>query len=214
MFKTMKEIKNEEKKFKYSYNKINREIDIQEYYFYIKDELEKKLFERIMETEDEYDKKYRDVFYANSDDELHEALNAYLNVLNKYMKIFTEMRKVVSETANKLRSENVDESIIKESSDKVHLEISKAEKTIKLEIATSKESIRKLETSDIVESANSEKSKEIIKKIKSVIRSTHNKTSGALKTIKSSLARLIAVIKSSVRSKIKEMKNKEKQKNG
>ena len=195
-------------------NTIRRKHDIQEYYFYIIGEIEKKLFERFIETEDEYDKKYSDVLHVNSDDELREALNAYINLLNKYMKMCTEMRKVVSKTTDKLRSENVDESIIKESSDKVLLGISEVEESIKLEIATSKESIRKLETSDIVESANSEKSKEIIKKIKSLIRSTHNKTSGALKTIKSSLARLIAVIKSSVRSKIKEMKNKEKQKNG
>ena len=212
MFKTMKEIRTKNKKTRYEYDKIKRNHDIQEYYFYIKDEIEKKLFERFEEIEDEYYKRYSDVLRADSDDELHEALNAYLDVLNDYMKFFTEMRKVVSETANKLRSENVDESIIKDSCDKVLLEISKSEKSIKIEITTFKEGIRKLETSDIVESANSEKSKEIIKKIKSLIRSTHNKTSGSLKSIKSSLVRLIAAIKSSVNGKIKEMKNKEKNK--
>lgn len=43
MFKTMKEIRAENKKFEYEYNKNKRKHDIQEYYFYIKDEIEKKI---------------------------------------------------------------------------------------------------------------------------------------------------------------------------
>lgn len=211
MFKSRKAFEAKRKRAEEEAKRIIHEKDVAQYTHYITTEVEREIFKKYNEIKDKYFEAYNAINDSNNNDTLNTSLRAYLDSLNELINLCSESRNIVKHLISDLNKMGVEESVLKEAGDSILSDILSTEEFTKKEIISTKEAIKQLENHTVVEASNFEKSKVIIDKIKSLIRKSHSDTVKALKNFGTKLVRYIAVLKSAIKRKIKEMANKKKE---
>lgn len=211
MFKSRKAFEAKRKRAEEEANRIIHEKDVAQYTHYFTTEVEREIFKKYNEIKDKYFEAYNAINDSNDNDTLNTSLRAYLDSLNELVNLCSESRNIVKRLISDLNKMGVEESVLEEASDSILSDILSTEEFTKKEIISTKEAIKQLENHTVVEASNFEKSKVIIDKIKSLIRKSHSGTVKALKNFGTKLVRYIAVLKSAIKRKIKEMVNKKKE---
>ena len=210
MFKSRKAFEAKRKRAEEEAKRIIHEKDVAQYTHYFTTEVEREIFKKYNEIKDKYVEAYKAINDSNNNDTLNTSLRAYLDSLNEMINLCSESRNIVKHLISDLNKMGVEESVLEEASDSILSDILFTEESTKKEIISTKEAIKQLENHTVVEASNFEKSKVIIDKIKSLIRKSHSGTVKALKNFGTKLVRYIAVLKSAIKRKIKEMVNKKK----
>ena len=185
---------------------------IMQYTMYICGRLDEEI---IKESNDIYEKTSKilsDIISAETEDDVKKLLPSYLSSLNEAVSFLKKSINSIEKAAKSLIDSGADESDVKNAIETSRDLINQTIAAYEMEILAVKESIRLLNNSDYTEASGTEDiNKKVLNKVKNLLRTSHAKSSKLMKMIGTKVVRLIAAIKVSVRSKIKEMANKKKE---
>lgn len=185
---------------------------IMQYTMYICGRLDEEI---IKESNDIYEKTSKilsDILTAETEDDVKKLLPNYLSSLKEAVSFLKKSINSIEKAAKSLIDSGADESDVKNAIETSRDIINQTIAAYEVEIVAVKESIRLLDNSDYTEASGTEDvNKKVLNKVKNLLRTSHAKSSKLMKMIGRKVVRLIAAIKVSVRSKIKEMANKKKE---
>lgn len=185
---------------------------IMQYTMYICGRLDEEI---IKESNDIYEKTSKilsDIINAETEDDVKKLLPNYLSSLNEAVSFLKKSINSIEKAAKSLIDSGANESDVKNAIETSRDIINQTIAAYEVEIVAVKESIRLLDNSDYTEASGTEDvNKKVLNKVKNLLRTSHAKSSKLMKMIGRKVVRLIAAIKVSVRSKIKEMANKKKE---
>ena len=185
---------------------------IMQYTMYICGRLDEEI---IKESNDIYEKTSKilsDILTAETEDDVKKLLPNYLSSLKEAVSFLKKSINSIEKAAKSLIDSGADESDVKNAIETSRDIINQTIAAYEVEIVAVKESIRLLDNSDYTEASGTEDvNKKVLNKVKNLLRTSHAKSSKLMKMIGRKVVRLIAAIKVSVRSKIKEMTNKKKE---
>ena len=185
---------------------------IMQYTMYICGRLDEEIIKKSNDIYEKTSKILSDIISAETEDDVKKLLPSYLSSLNEAVSFLKKSINSIEKAAKSLIDSGADESDVKNAIETSRDIINQTIATYEVEIVAVKESIRLLDNSDYTEASGTEDvNKKVLNKVKNLLRTSHAKSSKLMKMIGRKVVRLIAAIKVSVRSKIKEMANKKKE---
>lgn len=185
---------------------------IMQYTMYICGRLDEEIIKKSNDIYEKTSKILSDIISAETEDDVKKLLPSYLSSLNEAVSFLKKSINSIEKAAKSLIDSGADESDVKNAIETSRDIINQTIAAYEVEIVAVKESIRLLDNSDYTEASGTEDvNKKVLNKVKNLLRTSHAKSSKLMKMIGRKVVRLIAAIKVSVRSKIKEMANKKKE---
>ena len=185
---------------------------IMQYTMYICGRLDEEIIKKSNDIYEKTSKILSDIITAETEDDVKKLLPSYLSSLKEVNSFLKKSINSIEKVAKSLIDSGADESDVKNAIEASRDLINQTIAAYEVEILAVKESIRLLDNSDYTEAFGTEDvNKKVLNKVKNLLRTSHAKSSKLMKMIGTKVVRLIAAIKVSVRSKIKEMANKKKE---
>lgn len=187
---------------------------IMQYTMYICGRLDEEIIKESNDIYGKVDDILFDILGAETDEEVKKLLPEYISVLNETIRFHKKSINSIEKAAKSLTDAGADESDVETAIKAAHELSDQAIAMCELELAAAKESLRMLNNGNYTEEAvGKDVNKKVLDKVKTLLRTSHNKSTKVMKMFRTKVVRLIAAIKSSVRGKIKEMANKKKEGN-
>lgn len=150
-----------------------------------------------------YEQIYSKLINVSSNAEEADVLTEFIRVLTEYLTYYNTLYNSIEKVSNELIKSGADRNVVKEAADDVRMSLNETIEHTKRELTTTKASLNYIKTGVYKEAADSESSKNVLSKVKSLIQKSHANTVKAMKNFSTKFVRFIASFKSTIKSKVK-----------